>query len=44
MQRVEAEDTNVSICIYTGVLQALARADLSKHVHPKRLTGSSRDG
>lgn len=65
LQRVEAGDTNVSIGIYAGVLQALgllealgqiadisndsvgqalASADLPKHVHLKRLTGSSRDG
>ena len=65
MQRVEAGDTNVSIGIYAGVLQALglldglsrvadisndsvgqalASADLPKHIHLKRLSGSSRDG
>ena len=65
LQRVEAGDTNVSIGIYAGVLQALgllealgqiadisndsvgqalASADLPKHVHLKRPTGSSRDG
>ena len=65
LQKVEAGDTNVSIGIYAGVLQALgllealgqiadisndsvgqalASADLPKHVHLKRLTGSSRDG
>ncbi|MGZ9719107.1 helix-turn-helix domain-containing protein [Rhizobium miluonense] len=65
LQRVEAGDTNVSIGIYAGVLQALglleglsqladisndsvgqalANADLPKHVHLKRPAGSSRDG
>lgn len=66
LQRVEAGDTNVSIGIYAGVLQALglldglghqvddisndsvgqalASADLPKHVHLKRPTGSSRNG
>jgi len=65
LQRIEAGDTNVSIGIYAGVLQALgllealgqiadigndsvgqalASADLPKHVHLKRQTGSSRDG
>ena len=65
LQRIEAGDTNVSIGIYAGVLQALglldglsqiadigndsvgqalASAELPKHVHLKRLAGSSRDG
>lgn len=65
LQKIEAGDTNVSIGIYAGVLQALglleglsqiadisndsvgqalASAELPKHVYPKRLTGSSRDG
>ena len=65
LQKIEAGDTNVSIGIYAGVLQALglleglshvadisndsvgqslASADLPKHAHPKRSTGSSRDG
>ena len=65
LQRVEAGDTNVSIGIYAGVLQALglldglcqtadisndsvgqalASAELPKHVHLKRPAGSSRDG
>lgn len=65
LQRIEAGDTNVSIGIYAGVLQALglleglsqvadisndrvgqslASADLPKHAHLKRATGSSRDG
>ena len=65
LQKVEAGDTNVSIGIYAGVLQALgllddlgqiadigndpvgealARADLPKHVHLKRTAGPSRDG
>lgn len=64
LQRVEAGDTNVSIGIYAGVLQALglldglsqvadiridsvgqalASAELPKHVHLKRTTGASRD-
>jgi transcriptional regulator with XRE-family HTH domain len=38
LQRVEAGDTNVSVG------QALASADLPKHAHLKRPTGSSRDG
>ena len=65
LQRVEAGDTNVSIGIYAGVLQALglldglsqiadigndgvgqalASAELPKHVHLKRPAGSSRNG
>lgn len=65
LQRVEAGDTNVSIGIYAGVLQALglldglikvadisndsvgqalASAELPKHVHLKHKTGASRDG
>ena len=65
LQKVEAGDTNVSIGIYAGVLQALglldglgqiadigndpvgqalASAELPKHVHLKRTVGSSRDG
>ncbi len=65
LQRIEAGDTNVSIGIYAGVLQALglldglsqiadigndsvgqalASAELPKHVHLKRPAGSSRDG
>ena len=65
LQRVEAGDTNVSIGIYAGVLQALglldglshvadistdrigqalASAELPKHVHLKRPSGSSLDG
>lgn len=65
LQRVEAGDTNISIGIYPGVLQALglldglikvahisndsvgqalASAELPKHVHLKRKTGASRDG
>jgi hypothetical protein len=51
LQRVEAGDTNVSIGIYAGVLQALslvgqalASAELPKHVHLKRPIGSSKDG
>lgn len=65
LQRVEAGDTNVSIGIYAGVLQALGlleglgqiadisndsvgqvldRADLPKHVHLKRPTGSPHAG
>jgi len=65
LQRVEAGDTNVSIGIYAGVLQALglldglskiadisndsvgqalATAELPKHVHLKRKTGASHDG
>ena len=65
LQKIEAGDTNVSIGIYAGVLQALglleglsqiadisndsvgqalASAELPKHAHPKRPTGSSRDG
>lgn len=65
LQRVEAGDTNVSIGIYAGVLQALglldglgqiadisndsvgqalATAELPKHVHLKRTAGSARDG
>ena len=65
LQRVEAGDTNVSIGIYAGVLQAiglldglgqiadigndpvgqaLASAELPKHVHLKRTAGSSHDG
>lgn len=44
LQRIEAGDTNVSIGIYAGVLQALASAELPKHVHLKRTAGSSRDG
>jgi hypothetical protein len=64
LQKVEAGETNVSIDIYAGVLQALglldglsevadlsndtvsqalASADLPKHVHLKRPAGSSRD-
>jgi transcriptional regulator with XRE-family HTH domain len=64
LQKVEAGETNVSIGIYAGVLQALglldglsevadlsndtvgqalASADLPKHVHLKRPAGSSRD-
>lgn len=62
LQRVEAGDTNVSIGIYAGVLQALglldgltqvadigndsvgralASAELPKHIHLRRPTGSS---
>ncbi|WP_456791762.1 helix-turn-helix domain-containing protein [Bradyrhizobium sp. USDA 4506] len=65
LQRVEAGDTNVSIGIYAGVLQALglldglsqiadisndrigqalASAELPRHVHLKRKPGASRDG
>jgi hypothetical protein len=65
LQKVEAGDTNVSIGIYAGVLQALglldglsqvagisndsvgqalASAELPKHVHLKRPAGSSRNG
>lgn len=65
LQRVEAGDTNVSVGIYAGVLQALglldglsevadiandsvgqalASADLPRHVHIKRTAGPSRDG
>ena len=65
LQKVEAGDTNVSIGIYAGVLQALglldglsqiadigndpvgqalASAELPKHVHLKRTARSSRDG
>jgi transcriptional regulator with XRE-family HTH domain len=65
LQKVEAGDTNVSIGIYAGVLQALglleglaqvadiandsvgqalASAELPKHIHLKRPPGSSRDG
>lgn len=61
LQRVEAGDTNVSIGIYAGVLQALglikvadisndsvgqalASAELPRHVHLKHKTGASRDG
>lgn len=65
LQRVEGSDTNVSIGIYAGVLQALglldgliniadisndsvgqalARAELPRHVHLKRKAGASRDG
>ena len=65
LQKGEAGDTNVSIGIYAGVLQALglldglsqiadigndpvgqalASAELPKHVHLKRTAGSSRDG
>ena len=65
LQKIEAGDTNVSIGIYAGVLQALglleglsqiadisndsvgqalASAELPKHAHPKRPTGSSGDG
>ena len=65
LQRVEAGDTNVSIGIYAGVLQALglldglsqiadisndrvgqalASAELPKHIHLKRPAGSSRNG
>lgn len=65
LQRVEAGDTNVSIGIYAGVLQALglldglikladisndrvgqalASAELPKHIHLKRKTGASRGG
>lgn len=65
LQRIEAGETNVSIGIYAGVLQALglldglieladisnhsvgqalASAELPKHVHLKRKTGASRDG
>lgn len=65
LQKVEAGDTNVSIGIYAGVLQALgllegltqvadigndtvgqalASAELPKHIHLKRSPGSSRDG
>ena len=65
LQRVEVGDTNVSIGIYAGVLQALglldglsqiadigndsvgqalASAELPKHVHLKRPAGSSRNG
>ena len=65
LQKVEAGDTNVSIGIYAGILQALglleglgqvadisndsvgqalASADLPKHIHLKRPTRSSRDG
>ncbi len=64
LQKVEAGDTNVSIGIYAGVLQALglldglgeiadigndlvgqalASAELPKHVHLKRTAGSTRD-
>jgi transcriptional regulator with XRE-family HTH domain len=64
LQKVEAGDTNVSIGIYAGVLQAigllegltqvadigndtvgqaLASAELPKHIHLKRSPGSSRD-
>lgn len=64
LQKIEAGDTNVSIGIYAGVLQALglldglgqiadigndpvgqalASAELPKHVHLKRIGGSSRD-
>lgn len=64
LQKVEAGDTNVSVGIYAGVLQALglldglsqvadirndpigqalASAELPKHVHLKRTAGSSRD-
>jgi len=64
LQKIEAGDTNVSIGIYAGVLQALglldglgqiadigndpvgqalASAELPKHVHLKRTAGSSRD-
>ncbi len=65
LQKIEAGDTNVSIGIYAGVLQALgllegltqvadigndtvgqalASAELPKHIHLKRSPGSSRDG
>jgi len=65
LQRVEAGDTNVSIGIYAGVLQALglldglsqiadisndrvgqalASAELPKHIHLKRPAGSFRNG
>ncbi len=65
LQKVEAGDTNVSVGIYAGVLQALglldgltriadisndsvgqalASAELPKHIHLKRSAGSSRDG
>ncbi len=65
LQKVEAGDSNVSIGIYAGVLQALgllegltqvadigndtvgqalASAELPKHIHLKRSPGSSRDG
>ncbi len=65
LQKIEAGDTNVSIGIYAGVLQALglldglgqiadigndpvgqalASAELPKHVHLKRTAGPSRDG
>ena len=65
LQRVEAGDTNVSIGIYAGVLQALglldgltqiadigndsvgqalASAELPKHIHLKRSKGPSGDG
>jgi predicted transcriptional regulator len=44
LQRVEAGDTNVSVGNYASVLQALASADLPKHVHLKRPTGSSSNG
>ena len=65
LQKVEAGDTNVSIGIYAGALQALglldglgqiadigndrvgqalASAQLPKHVHLKRTAGSSKDG
>ncbi len=65
LQRVEAGETNVSIGIYAGVLQALglleglgqvadistdsvgqalARADLPKHIHLKRPPKSPHDG
>jgi len=65
LQRIEAGDTNVSIGIYAGVLQALglldglkeiadisndrvgqalASAELPKHIHLKRPAESSRNG
>lgn len=65
LQRVEAGDTNVSVGIYAGVLQALglldgltqiadisndsvgqalASAELPKHIHLKRSKESSGDG
>lgn len=65
LQKVEAGDTNVSIGIYAGVLQALglidglsqiadigndavgqalASAELPKHVHLKRTVRSSSNG
>nr|WP_253717527.1 helix-turn-helix transcriptional regulator [Sphingomonas sp. AP4-R1] len=65
LQKIEAGDTNVSIGIYAGALQALglldglsqiadisndsvgqslASAELPKHAHLKRSSGTSRDG